>query len=50
MSKILEGEYQILEQKVLKKQDNNSTIDIELFIVAEELISKTKITNPTKVE
>lgn len=40
MNTTLEGDYQIIEQKVLKKNDNNSTIDIELFIVAEEQISK----------
>ena len=44
MNHILKGEGQILEQKVLKKTDFNSTIYIELFIVAEEKISKT-ITN-----
>ncbi len=51
MSQMLKGEHQILEQKVLKKQDNNSTIDIEIFIVAEELISQTKTFEPeTKTE
>lgn len=45
MNKILKGESKIYEQKVLKKQYNNSTIDIEIFIVAEELISKTQIIN-----
>lgn len=44
MNHILKGKGQILEQKVLKKTDFNSTIYIELFIVAEEKISKT-ITN-----
>lgn len=39
MGKTLSGDYQILEQKVLKKIDNNSTIDIDIFIVAEEKIS-----------
>lgn len=51
MKKTLKGEYKILEQKVLKKQDNNSTIDIEIFIVAEEQISEsstTKIEEPTE--
>lgn len=40
MNKILEGEHKILEQKVLKKRDNDSTIDIDIFIVAEEKISE----------
>ena len=44
MNHILKGKGQILEQKVLKKTDFNSTIYIELFIVAEEKISKT-VTN-----
>lgn len=51
MDKTLKGEYKILEQKVLKKQDNNSTIDIEIFIVAEEQISESsteKIEEPTE--
>ncbi len=39
MNATLEGEHKIIEQKVLKKTDNNSTIDIEIFIVAEEQIS-----------
>ena len=30
----------ILEQKVLKKNDNNSRIDIDMFIVVEEEIGK----------
>lgn len=51
MSKTLNGKNQIIDRKVLKKQDNNSTIDIELFIVAEEQISKvdtTDINNKTE--
>jgi len=40
MAKILNGDYKIIDQKVLKKSYNNSTIDIELFIVAEEEISE----------
>lgn len=39
MSHTLNGESQILDRKVLKKQVNNSTIELELFIVAEEQIS-----------
>lgn len=42
MDKTLEGEYQIIDRKVLKKSDNNSTIDIEIFIVAEEQISEVR--------
>ena len=44
MKHILKDDGQIIEQKVLKKTDFNSTIYIELFIVAEEKIGKT-ITN-----
>ena len=44
MNHILKDKGRIIEQKVLKKTDFNSTIYIELFIVAEEQISKT-ITN-----
>ncbi len=36
MSSILKGEYQILERKVLKKEENDSTINMVVFIVAEE--------------
>ncbi len=36
----LKGEYYIIDQKVLKKDINNSKINIELFIVAEEEIGK----------
>lgn len=43
MAKTLEGDYKIIEQKVLKKSDNDSTIDIEMFIVAEEKISEVRI-------
>lgn len=46
MNKILEGEHQILEQKVLKKNDKDSTIDIEIFIVAEEQISAISYDQP----
>lgn len=41
MNHILKDKGRIIEQKVLKKTDFNSTIYIELFIVAEEQISKT---------
>lgn len=44
MKHILKDDGRIIEQKVLKKTDFNSTIYIELFIVAEEKIGKT-ITN-----
>ncbi len=40
MKHTLQGDAKIIEQKVLKKHVNNSTIDLEIFIVAEELISK----------
>lgn len=50
MSKTLEGEYEIIDRKVLKKSDNNSTIDIEIFIVAEEQISEVKATQITEIE
>ena len=43
MSKTLIGDSQILERKVLKKQENNSTIELEIFIVAEEQISTVKV-------
>jgi len=39
MRQTLEGESQIIDTKVLKKYDNDSTIDVEIFIVAEEQIS-----------
>ncbi len=38
MKKVLKGESKIITQKVLKKDINNSKIDIEVFIVAEEEI------------
>lgn len=37
----IEGEYRILKQNVLKKVDNDSTMDIEIFIVTEEEIGVT---------
>ena len=42
LSYTLKGNYNIKEQKTLKKQINNSKIELEIFIVAEEQIS-TKI-------
>lgn len=39
LSHTLEGQYSIKTQKTLKKQVNNSTIELEIFIVAEEQIS-----------
>lgn len=36
----LKGKYKIIERKVLKKQQKNSKIEMEIFIVAEEQISK----------
>lgn len=39
LSHNLKGEYKIIEQKVLKKATNNSKIELEIFIVAEEEIS-----------
>ena len=39
----LKNDYKIIEQKVLKKIENNSTIELEYFIVAEELISTQQI-------
>lgn len=39
MSQTLKGESKIISRKVLKKQVNNSTIELEIFIVAEEQIS-----------
>ncbi len=44
MKKTLKGKSQILDRKVLKKTMFNSTIELELFIVAEEQISTIKIT------
>ena len=41
MKNILNGEYQIITQKVLKKELNDSKIDMEVFIVAEEEIGTT---------
>ena len=41
MKNILKGEYKIITQKVLKKELNDSKIDMEVFIVAEEEISTT---------
>lgn len=43
MENILKNEGKIIEQKVLKKSEFNSTIDIEIFIIAEEIISTQKI-------
>lgn len=34
----IKGEHKILEQKVLKKEENNSKIELEVFIVVEEEI------------
>ena len=39
LSHTLEGQYSIKAQKTLKKQINNSKIELEIFIVAEEQIS-----------
>lgn len=47
MNQTLEGKHQILEQKVLKKTNKDSTIDIEIFIVAEEQISTTSYDQPS---
>ncbi len=41
MKTVLNGEYKIITQKVLKKEVNNSKIEMEVFIVAEEEISTT---------
>lgn len=41
LSHTLNKEYKILDRKVLKKQTNDSKIELELFIVAEEQISTT---------
>lgn len=34
----------IIDKKVLKKQGNDSTIDVEIFVIVEELISEEKLT------
>lgn len=39
LSHTLQGEYKILKQNTLKKYTNNSKIELEIFIVAEEQIS-----------
>lgn len=41
LSHNLNKEYKIIDRKVLKKQTNDSKIELELFIVAEEQISTT---------
>lgn len=41
---------QILNKKVLKKQVNDSTIDVEIFVIVEELISEEMITIPNEEE
>ena len=43
MDKILKKDGRIIEQKVLKKNEFNSTIELEIFIIAEEKISTQKI-------
>ncbi len=43
MKHTLKGDYRIIDQKVLKKDINDSKIDIELFIVAEEEIGTREI-------
>lgn len=43
MNNQLKDNYKIIERKLLKKVDNNSTIELEYFIVAEEIISTKKI-------
>lgn len=43
MNSQLKDNYKIIERKLLKKVDNNSTIELEYFIVAEEIISTKKI-------
>lgn len=42
MEKLLKNNGRVIEQKVLKKSEFNSTIDIEIFIIAEEIISTQK--------
>ena len=42
MEMLLKNNGRIIEQKVLKKSEFNSTIDIEIFIIAEEIISTQK--------
>ena len=39
LSHTLQGEYKIIKQNTLKKYTNNSKIELEIFIVAEEQIS-----------
>lgn len=39
LSHTLQGDYKIIKQKTLKKYTNNSKIELEIFIVAEEQIS-----------
>ena len=41
MKNMLDQEISILDRKVLKKEENNSKINIVMFIVVEELISET---------
>ena len=51
LSHTLNGEYKIIDQKVLKKDINDSKINMELFIVAEEeigTVSTTKINEENK--
>jgi len=38
LKNMVDGKYVILKQNVLKKEDNNSTINIEIFLVLEEEI------------
>ena len=42
MNKLIKEEGKIIEQKVLKKNEFNSTIELEIFVVTEELISTQK--------
>lgn len=42
MQKVLKEDGKIIEQKVLKKNEFNSTIDVDIFIIAEEKISTQK--------
>lgn len=42
MIKLLKKDGKIIEQKVLKKNEFNSTIEVEIFIIAEEKISTQK--------
>lgn len=41
---------QIINKKVLKKQVNDSTIDVEIFVIVEELISEEMLTIPNEEE